>query len=585
MLELPRFFVPDDVARACLRALSAMVCRDGRCLCVDADGAVALDLAGDAVFVVDVQRRILYFNERATQLTGYQAEEVLGMQCREGLRCVDCTEECALFGAGKLVDRQLQIRSRDGLRKLVVKDARVLTDANGLVVGGVETLHDVTDIQLAREEATRRAAWLQDRCRFLEAFAANLEEGMAAVDPEGRLLCLSSRAAELLGVPATCCPDMRLQDLVSDGQALLERLGFVVATRGRAEMPSVMPLNPILAARGTLSLRFTFLEPDAPVGDAVAVVIRRSPVSEQAGIYFGLLVHSQVMKRLVRVIASLARSDAPVLLSGESGVGKEMVARALHLAGARAPYPFVAFNCAALSDELVESELFGHERGAFTGAHRDKRGRMELCGEGTLLLDEVGCLSPRVQAKLLRVLETREFERVGGTRTLPFKGRIVSATNADLKEMVRSGTFRDDLFYRLRVVPVDVAPLRERCEDILPLAYHFARQYSRMGDVAVAPTYLTREAEKALVRYSWPGNVRELRSAIQYALALGDGQRIEWTDLPPEVCASQLPSAGGGEGLRTALMRHGNDRSKTAAALGISRTTLWRRMRREGLLD
>ncbi|HOI09494.1 MAG TPA: sigma-54 dependent transcriptional regulator, partial [Myxococcota bacterium] len=318
--------------------------------------------------------------------------------------------------------------------------------------------------------------------------------------------------------------------------------------------------------------------------EAVAVVLRREPFPEDIGTYFGLLVHSSAMKQLVRVVGNLARTDAPVLLFGESGVGKEMVARALHLAGPRSVHPFVAFNCAALADDLVESELFGHERGAFTGAHRDKRGRMELCGEGTLLLDEVGCLSPRVQAKLLRVLETREFERVGGTRTLPFRGRVVSATNANLQEMVRNGAFRDDLYYRLRVVPVVVAPLRERRDDIIPLARYFMRQFSRSDAVDPLPPHLTTAAEAALVRHAWPGNVRELRSAIQYALALGDGRRIDVHDLPPEFRDGPGPRGVEVADLRAMLLRHGNDRTKTAAALGISRTTLWRRMRDQGLL-
>ncbi|HOI12048.1 MAG TPA: PAS domain-containing protein, partial [Myxococcota bacterium] len=262
MQKAPTFFAPDDDARACLRALSSLLCRDGKCLCVDPAAGVALDLAGDAVFVVDIQRRILYFNDRASQMTGFRADEVLGARCRDGLHCADCDAGCALFGEGPDADRHLEIRTQSGVRKLVVKDARVLRDAAGRVVGGVETLHDVTDVHRAREESIRRVEMLQARCRFLEAFAANLAEGMAAVDREGRLLCLSTRAAELLGIPTDCESSLRIQDLVSDGLELMDRMGFVLATRGRAEMVGILPTNPVAASQGTLSLRLSPLDPD-----------------------------------------------------------------------------------------------------------------------------------------------------------------------------------------------------------------------------------------------------------------------------------------------------------------------------------
>jgi DNA-binding NtrC family response regulator len=235
-------------------------------------------------------------------------------------------------------------------------------------------------------------------------------------------------------------------------------------------------------------------------------------------------------------------SDATVLLGGESGSGKEMVARAIHRASRRAKGPCVAVNCAALTESLIESELFGHEKGAFTGATEKKAGRFEMADRGTLFLDEVGELPLGLQTKFLRVLEERRFERVGGQKAIEVDVRVVAATNRDLAEMVKRGTFREDLYYRLSVIQVEVPPLRERLDDVPLLAEHFLARFR--GQAARRITGFAPDAIAAMTRYSWPGNVRELRNAVERAIVLGDREQIVAHDLPPQVLGSAV--AGGG---------------------------------------
>lgn len=236
------------------------------------------------------------------------------------------------------------------------------------------------------------------------------------------------------------------------------------------------------------------------------------------------------MKEIFQFLARAAPSDSTVLIEGESGTGKELAARALHRNSPRATKPFIAINCAAIPESLLESDLFGHERGAFTGAAVQKRGRLEIADSGVVFLDEIGELAPALQVKLLRVLQEREFERVGGTHTIKVDIRLIAATNRDLNEAVRTGDFRQDLYYRLAVVRLTMPPLRERREDIPMLARHFLQKNAKRSNAKPKP--ISREAMAALVHYEWPGNVRELENAIERALVMGSSDAVLLEDLP-----------------------------------------------------
>jgi DNA-binding NtrC family response regulator len=319
-------------------------------------------------------------------------------------------------------------------------------------------------------------------------------------------------------------------------------------------------------------------------------VARRGDADEIVG-------QSAEMRKLHQLIAQVARTSATVLITGESGTGKELVARAIHRQSPRRDRPFVPVNPAAIVDALTESELFGHERGAFTGAYQKKLGKFELAQGGTLLLDEIGSLKPELQAKLLRVLQEREIERVGGTRRIPVDVRIIAATNVDLERAVASQAFREDLYYRLNVVPIDVPPLRNRRDDIALLADHFIRKYNQQFGKRIAG--LAPEALAALEDYRWPGNVRELQNIMERSVALVDGPTIRLEDLPVPLMLGDrhtgdaaepplLPLTAALEHFERNLIRRVLDRvmwnqTQAAEILGLHRNTLMRKVSKWGL--
>jgi transcriptional regulator with GAF, ATPase, and Fis domain len=260
----------------------------------------------------------------------------------------------------------------------------------------------------------------------------------------------------------------------------------------------------------------------------------------EVNLEYNMVGVSARMKEVFEFVRRVAATDATVLIQGESGTGKELVARAIHRNSKRAESPFVAINCAAIAENLLESELFGHEKGAFTGAAAQKKGRIEMAEGGTLFLDEVSELAPELQAKLLRVLQEREFERVGGTRAIPLDTRLIAATNKKLSEAIETGEFRKDLYYRLNVVTVTMPALRDRTEDIPQLAEHFLSKASRKCKTRMKS--LSEEAKACLIKYDWPGNVRELENAIERAVVLGSGNLVLPEDLPETVLEAGPPS-------------------------------------------
>jgi DNA-binding NtrC family response regulator len=316
---------------------------------------------------------------------------------------------------------------------------------------------------------------------------------------------------------------------------------------------------------------------------------------EQRHQFEGIVGRSQPMRVLLQLLETVARSNSTILITGETGTGKEVVARAIHHNSDRRAHRFVALNCSAIPETLLEAELFGHVRGAFTGAVGSREGRFEQAHRGTLFLDEVGTMSVGLQMKLLRVLQERSFERVGDNQTIKVDVRVIAATNSALSRMVSEGTFREDLYYRLNVIPLELPPLRERRDDIPVLAKHFLARFAPGGDVQIS-----QSAMRALMAYAWPGNVRQLENALERAVALGGGRReIDSADLPPELQprSAALPSAFvelPDEGIdlarylasverdliHRALERMKGNRNKAAALLHLKRTTLVEKLKR-----
>ncbi|HEX6740050.1 MAG TPA: sigma-54 dependent transcriptional regulator, partial [Vicinamibacteria bacterium] len=306
----------------------------------------------------------------------------------------------------------------------------------------------------------------------------------------------------------------------------------------------------------------------------------------------GLIAESEAMRRVLEFARRVAQVDSTVLLTGESGVGKEAIAKLIHGRSARALRPFLAVNCAAVPEALLESELFGHVRGSFTGATQDRQGLFEAASGGTLLLDEIGDLPLGMQVKLLRVLQEREIRRVGENRVRAVDVRVLAATHRDLAAEVAGGRFREDLYYRLRVIELRIPPLRERREDILPLARGFVAEVAARTRAKVGG--LTPRAADQLQRWGWPGNVRELQNVIERAVVLAQGSRVDLEDLPDEV-RTAVPGRGGPGKRRTladvereyilsVLQAAGGNKARAAGQLGIGTATLFRKLKQYGRL-
>ena len=396
--------------------------------------------------------------------------------------------------------------------------------------------------------------------------------------------------------------DLRMPGL--DGMQLLSRL------LGRESKPIVI----LLTAYGNVETAVEAMKRGAydflakPVNlDRLDLLLRRALAERRTGDenrrlkaqldskygFENIIGASPTMQEVFETIRQAAPSRATVLIQGESGTGKELVARALHQLSPRREGPFVPVHCAALAPTLLESELFGHEKGAFTGATERRRGRFELADGGTLFLDEIGEIDPSLQVKILRVLEERKFERVGGTETIHVDVRLVAATNRDLRARVAEGTFREDLFYRLYVVNLTLPPLRDRTGDVVLLAQHYLRTLAEEN--GKKPLAISPEAMDVLQAYAWPGNVRELRNVIERMVVLGSGTRLTVADLPAAVrdggVGGLAIASRSGRVLRdaerqliaAALRRHGDNRTKAAQDLGISRRTLHRKLNEFGL--
>ena len=439
-----------------------------------------VDTIQDGIMIVDRNGTIVSVNRAFEKITGYEKGETVGKPCSI-LNCDVCEiardskgkHWCALFKAGKINMKRCALMRKDGSYVPVLKNASILNDSEGRVMGAVETMTDISEII--------------EKDSQIEAFRHELRS----------------------------------------------RDGFQ-----------------------------------------------------------GILGTSSTMQAVFDLIANAALSDAPVIIFGESGTGKELVANAIHHVGPRRGKPFVKVNCAALTESLLESELFGHVKGAYTGAYRGREGRFEAAHGGDIFLDEIGDLPLSTQVKLLRVLEEKVIERVGDNRPIPVNVRIISATNRDLKSLVEKGSFRNDLFFRINVIPITLPPLRQRVEDLPLLAEAFFKRGLLKSGKAVGG--ISNEAMGALTAYDWPGNVRELKSVFEYAFVTCQESMIQPYHFPPAVYQGgrhakriKKQETNKKEMKKTrlieALRQSGGNQSEAARILGVSRVTVWNRIREFGI--
>lgn len=437
----------------------------------------------------------------------------------------------------------------------------------------------------------------------------NIREGLgAALEMDGYTVFLAADGKQGLEILERGDIDLVITDL-----KMPEVSGEEILAKVTGETPGIPVI--VLTGHGTIDSAVDAMRKGAydfltkPVNlDRLSLLVKRAlerrEISLQNSVYRkeiegkttfeNMIGKSHEIQKVFDLVKKVAPSKASVLITGESGVGKEMIANALHNLSPRKDKPFIKVHCAALSDSLLESELFGHEKGAFTGAIAMKRGRFELAHEGTIFLDEIGEISQNVQVKLLRVIQERKFERVGGEETLDVDVRIIAATNRNLEEEIKKGNFREDLYYRLNVVNINVPPLRERKDDIPIMVNNFIRKFSKENNKNI--TTVDTKAKNALYSYDWPGNIRELRNCIEGAVVIAEGSTLRLEDLPPAVRKSQENSSisiPAGTDMDTAekiiiretlLFCHGN-KSKTAQVLGIGRKTLHRKLMEMNLVS
>ncbi|MFQ6044722.1 MAG: sigma-54 interaction domain-containing protein [Candidatus Poribacteria bacterium] len=436
---------------------------------------------------------------------------------------------------------------------------------------------------------------LQQRLK-LEAIFNSVSDGIIALDEEHQITSFNRAAGSITGVAPQDALDRPYTDVFKVRSLDLAEILAEAQENGKRIEEMEVEIDRADGRKRTVMLNIDRLvDVDGNLAGTVLIFRDISEVrrlkEELRGRYrfHNLIGKSHQMQELYRLIEQTADSDASVIIEGESGTGKELVAHAIHYNSPRADGPFVPVNCSALPETLLESELFGHVKGAFTGAMRDKIGRFEAADGGTIFLDEIGDISPLVQLKLLRFIQERQFERVGDRKSVKVDVRIIAATNKNLKELVREGRFREDLYYRLRVVPIFMPPLRERKEDIPLLVNHFMEKFKQKTGKPIVS--MTDAALAAMLDYDWPGNVRELENAIEYAFVRCQRERIHLMDLPKELNEedsmrmkkeSETKSISPEEEKAIILQALEDTRwnkTKAARMLGIGRTTLYKKLK------
>ena len=432
-----------------------------------------------------------------------------------------------------------------------------------------------------------------------EAILESISDGVFTVDKDWRITYLNRAGEEITGVPredaighlcadvfrsSLCGPDCALQQTLREGKPIIGQSCYIVSADGD-RIPISISTAVLRDSEGkVIGGAETFRD----ISEIEA--LRRELEGKFA--IGDLISRSTRMQRIFALLPAIAESHSTVLIQGQTGTGKEMLARTLHDLSPRHAAPFIAINCAALPDNLLESELFGYKAGAFTGASKDKPGRFALVKGGTLFLDEIGDISPAMQVRLLRVLQEREYEPLGATRSEKTEARIIAATNRHLAELVKQGRFREDLYYRINVVRIELPPLAQRKEDIPLLVTHFIERFNRLRNKSIHR--VSHEALSLLMAYPWPGNVRELENVIERAFIMCDQEEIDIPHLPEELVASRLAYGGASpsrathdwldaESIRTALARNANNRLAAARELGIHKTTLFRKIKKLGI--
>lgn len=562
----------------------------------------------DGLVLLNLNGQIQYANEVFQGMTGRSMEELAGKTLHDVFDEQTCRRidphDLRFQESDGQIHFNVELPMSNGAAGSYCFSASVVRDENGNAVGLLENFRDMNKLRsmiLQLQEVNEAIQHEKDRT---ERIVDSMADGIFTIDQDLRILSFSGKMEKLTGITANSALGRTCSDVLQgtkcetdcplrwsfDHDAPVERCREVLHVSTSKQIP--------------VSITTAFLNDEQNGIRTLIGVVRDN--SEVEGLkhalhekysYRNIIGRSQPMRQLFEIIKTVSESDATVLIEGETGTGKELVAQAIHHCSLRKDGPFVMLNCAALNENLLESELFGHVKGAFTGAISDRPGRFEQATGGTLFLDEIGDTSPALQSKLLRALEEKTFERVGDARTRKVDVRIIAATNRDLKKLVSENKFREDLYFRLAVIPVHLPSLRLRKEDIPLLVEHFIEKYRSRYFHGREEQFegISQRALSLLLQYDWPGNVRELEHAIEHAMISTTTNRIERIFFPDPIkglhpLEDHLETEQGTSEMNSPIseLHHELERNhwnatETAKALGISRTTLWRRMKKSGL--
>lgn len=549
------------------------------------------DEVEDGVAEVDLKGNITFTNNGAARIWASTVEKRIGLNYRS---YVDEETAKTVYEAYNKVFRtgipgkfSYEITRTDGVRRIVEDSVSLIRNGEGMITGFRTVCRDVTD----RKEIEREMAEHRSR---LEAIFASVKDGIVTVDPELKIVEANKSTENICGIAvkeaagkifsqcfsqcSKSCSEVLRQTLKK--KMTIKEYRVECGHQQRHQQTVSVTSSPLLDPKGNFMGAVLVIRDITLLRDLERELRERNRFQNIIG-------RSKGMQDIYRLLEDLANLETTVLITGESGTGKELVARALHYSGQRAFQPFVTVNCSALAESLLESELFGHVKGAFTGAIKDRQGRFQAANGGTILLDEIGDISPLIQLKLLRVLQEKVFERVGESISQQVDVRVIACTNKDLKEKVRRGEFRQDLYYRLKVVEVSLPPVRDRLEDVPLLVDHFCRSFNERFKKNIEG--ISSEVLSTFMNYPWPGNVRELEHVLEHAFVLCHGRVITLEHLPSEIRDYEriekisTPKIHGkepkqAEEILNALNEARWNKTKAARMLGISRRTVHRKI-------
>ncbi|HUI30324.1 MAG TPA: sigma 54-interacting transcriptional regulator [Candidatus Acidoferrales bacterium] len=553
----------------------------------------------DGIAVIGQGRKIMVFNEAASRITGYGEEEIVGKQCdilfRNSAHEVELISRSLIEGTG-LSNLSINITDKRGQFKNVLASITPI-GKSGEVTSVVFVFRDTKEMLTLHEELETKTLELIDQRNRLNAIFNSNIEGTFTIDNDWNVTSFNNSAEKITGYRRSeaigrKCWEIFKSPLCRNGchmeQTIMKgrpTIGNDLEITKKDGMPVPIRVNSAILLNNKqerIGAVETFID--------ISELKNLSDHLKEKFRYENIIGKNKEIERVFSLLDSVSQTDSTVLITGESGTGKELVARAIHLNSPRRNGTFVALNCSAFVESLIESELFGHEKGSFTGAIKTKIGKFELAQDGTLFLDEIGDISLPVQTKLLRVLETRQFERVGGNRTIKMNARIIAATNKSLQDEIEVGRFREDLFYRINVVNIHLPPLRERMDDFPLLVSHFITHFNERFSRNV--NRFSPDAFKILAEYDWPGNVRELENVIEHSFVLCGKdvigsecvpERIKVSDRGMHITNPSSIKEAETSVIITTLKKHGGSRVKAAAELGIHPSTLWRKMKKLGI--